>query len=88
MRNQMRDGTFDWEVSGPIAVVRNGDDVFVVDGHHRLDAARRAGLSEVPIQDVTQQLNSIGYQSYRNMDDVVNGAESFLGNRLNPYKLR
>ena len=88
MRNQMRDGTFDWEASGPISVVKNGDNVYEVDGHHRLDAARRAGLSEVPIQDVTQQLNNGGYLGYRNMDDVVNGANSFVGNRLNPYKLR
>ncbi|MDG4770307.1 polymorphic toxin-type HINT domain-containing protein [Solwaraspora sp. WMMD792] len=88
MRNQMRDGTFDWEESGPISIARNGDEMYVVDGHHRLDAARRAGLGRVPIQDVTDQLATGGFRGYADMDDVIRSAQSFMGNRLNPYKLR
>ncbi len=88
MRNKMRDGTFDWEESGPISVARNGDDMYVLDGHHRLAAAKLAGLEEVPIQDVTDQLVNGGFKGYADMEDAVRSAQSFVGNRLNPYKLR
>lgn len=39
----MRNGTFDWD-NNPISVVRNDDEMFVADGHHRLQAAKYAGL--------------------------------------------
>jgi RHS repeat-associated protein len=86
-RNDMRNGEFDWEQS-PISIVRNGDDMYVVDGHHRLAAARLAGLDEVSIRDVTAQLNEGGFAGYTDMDDVLRSAHSFTGNKLNPYKLR
>jgi hypothetical protein len=88
MRNQMRNGTFDWDESGPISVAKNGDDMYVLDGHHRLAAAKLAGLEEVPIQDVTDQLVSEGFRGYSDMDDVLRSAHTFMGNRLNPHKLR
>ena len=68
MRNQMRDGTFDWEEGGPISIARNGDEMYVVDGHHRLDAAKRAGLGRVPIHDVTDQLVNGGFRVYAGYD--------------------
>jgi RHS repeat-associated protein len=87
-RNAMRDGTFDWEQS-PLSVVKDSDGTrYVVDGHHRLAAARLAGLDRVAIRDVTDELNSGGYLGYTNMEDVLSSAAQFIRNRLNPYKLR
>jgi hypothetical protein len=88
MRNMMRAGTFDWDEAGPIFVAKNGDDMYVLDGHHRLAAAKMVGLEEVPIQDVTDQLVSGGFRGYPDMDDVLRSAHTFMGNRLNPRKLR
>ena len=73
----MRAGTFDWDESGPISIVRNGDDMYVLDGHHRLAAAKFAGLDEVPIQDVTDQLNNGGFRGYADTDDVLRSADSY-----------
>ncbi|GIL26351.1 ParB-like protein [Actinocatenispora comari] len=65
----MRAGTFDWEQS-PISVVTDGDGTqYVVDGHHRLAAARMAGVDEVRIIDVTDQLNDGGFLGYSDMAD-------------------
>ncbi|MGW0520430.1 polymorphic toxin-type HINT domain-containing protein [Crossiella sp. NPDC003009] len=87
LRDAMREGSFDWERS-PIAVARGDDGVaYVVDGHHRLAAAKLAGVKQVRIADVTDQVKNGGYLGYRNMDDVLNGAASFIGNRLNRRKL-
>jgi hypothetical protein len=88
MRNQMRQGAFDWDESGPIFVAKDGEDMYVLDGHHRLAAAKMAGLQEVPIQDVTDQVVNGGFRGYPDMDDVIRSAQSFVGNRFNPYKLR
>jgi hypothetical protein len=38
--------------------------------------------------DVTAELMEKGYLGYRDMGDVVTSASSFMGNRLNPFKLR
>lgn len=70
------------------SVVRHEGRSYVVDGHHRLDAAKRAGLDEVGVRDVTAELTENGFLGYRDMDDVLGSASSFMGNRLNPYKLR
>ncbi|MFG3142180.1 ParB/Srx family N-terminal domain-containing protein [Streptomyces sp. NPDC048211] len=87
MRDDMRNGDFDWEQS-PISVVTHEDGTrYVVDGHHRLAAARMANVDAVGIRDVTGQLNNGGFLSYKNMDDVVESASTFLGNRLNRRKL-
>lgn len=86
-RDDMRRGDFDWEQS-PISVVTHEDGTqYVVDGHHRLAAARMANVDAVGIRDVTAQLNDGGFLGYKNMDDVVESASTFLGNRLNRRKL-
>jgi ParB-like nuclease domain len=87
MRNQMRDGTFDWGTS-PIAIAKQDDDMYVVDGHHRLAAALLAGLDSVSVVDVTDQVANGGYLGYTDMQDVLDSASTFVRNRLNPYKLR
>jgi hypothetical protein len=83
MRNQMRDGTFDWE-SNPIAIARQDDEMYVVDGHHRLAAAKLAGLDSVPVTDVTDQVANGGYLGYADMQDVLDAASMFVRNRLTP----
>lgn len=88
LRDAMRRGEFDWDQS-PISVVRGPDGTqYVVDGHHRLSAARRAGLDEVKVEDVTDQLNNGGFLGYPDMDDVLNSAATVGPDKLNPYKLR
>ncbi len=37
-----------YDQSKPIVIVQQGSKCFVVDGHHRAEAARRAGLVEIP----------------------------------------
>lgn len=87
LRDAMRGGSFDWNES-PISIVRNEGQAYVVDGHHRLAAAKLAGLDQVAVSDVTGGLLNGGFGGYADMADVLNGAGSFMGNRLNPYKLR
>jgi hypothetical protein len=87
LRNSMKDGSFDWNES-PISIVRNEGQAYVVDGHHRLAAAKLASLDQVAVRDVTGELLNGGFSGYSDMADVLNGAASFMGNRLNPYKLR
>ncbi|ADI08421.1 Rhs protein [Streptomyces bingchenggensis BCW-1] len=88
MMDDMRNGTFDWEQS-PISVVKDDDGtMYVVDGHHRLAAARRINLDEVAIRDVTQQLKDGELPGYKDIDDVTSSASEYRGNRLNQYKLR
>jgi len=41
-------GEFRWARFGVASVVRQGDVYFVVDGQHRVEAARRAGMKDVP----------------------------------------
>lgn len=84
----MRDGTFDWD-QFPISVVKDSDGtMYVVDGHHRLAAARRVNLDEVGIRDVTQQLEDGEIPGYKDIDDVKSSSDEYRGNRLNQYKLR
>jgi hypothetical protein len=84
----MRDGSFEWDQS-PISVVKDGDGtMYVVDGHHRLAAARYAGLDQVAVRDVTEELDNGGFLGYKDMEDVISSAAQYVGNRLNRYKLR
>jgi len=88
LRDAMKDGSFDWQRS-PISVVRDEDgELYVVDGHHRLAAAKIAGLDQVRVNDVTKELQEGGYLGWRNIEEVREGAQSFTGNKLNPWKLR
>ncbi|MEW1753287.1 putative T7SS-secreted protein [Streptomyces angustmyceticus] len=87
-RDAMRAGSFDWDQS-PLSVVKGDDGItYVVDGHHRLAAARYANVEEVTVQDVTKQLKEEGFLGYKDMDDVMNSAAEYRGNRLNRHKLR
>jgi hypothetical protein len=83
----MRNGTFDWTQS-PLSVVVHGGTTYVVDGHHRLAAARLANLEQVSVDNVTATLLERGFLGYRDMDDVIRSAGEFMGNRLNQFKLR
>jgi hypothetical protein len=85
--NDMRNGNFDWSKS-PISVVRHEGNIYVVDEHHRLAAAKWAGVHSVAIHDVTEELLKNGLKGYKDMDDVLSSAGSFISNRLNPYKLK
>ncbi|MDM4718796.1 ParB/RepB/Spo0J family partition protein [Micromonospora sp. WMMA1363] len=83
----MRAGTFDWGQS-PLSVVRHEGTTYVLDGHHRLAAAKWVGVGRVGIRDVTDELLNGGFRGYKDMADVLDTASRFQGNRLNPYKLR
>jgi len=48
MAKAMREGTFDWKAAGPVRIAERDGTRIILDGHHRVAAARRAGLSEVP----------------------------------------
>ncbi|WP_069976326.1 polymorphic toxin-type HINT domain-containing protein [Streptomyces rubrolavendulae] len=85
--DDMRRGDFDWGQSLISVVTHEDGTQYVVDGHHRLAAARMANVNVVGIRDVTAQLNDGGFLGYKNMDDVVESASTFLGNRLNRRKL-
>ncbi len=50
MEKAMREGTFDWEAAGPVHIAERNGTRIIIDGHHRVAAARRAGLSEIPVK--------------------------------------
>jgi hypothetical protein len=66
----------------PIDVVIHKGVMYIVDGHHRLAAAKLAGVREVLVNDVTEQLVNGGVRGYRDMTDVLAGARAFRGNSL------
>jgi hypothetical protein len=71
-----------------LAVVEHEGRFYLLDGHHRLAAARLAGLAHVAVRDVTQELLSGGFKSYKTLQEVLDDAALYQGDRLNPYKLR
>lgn len=52
-------------IKDPIKFVTYNGRKFVVDGHHRLVAARQLGIKEVPAQEV-----KLPYLGYKNVDDL------------------
>jgi ParB/Sulfiredoxin domain len=50
----------------PISIVEHDGKKYIVDGHHRVAAARRAGVEEVPYRVV-----ELPFRGYRTMDDVL-----------------
>ena len=54
-----------WGAFPPIAVAEIGDEYFVVDGHHRLEAAKLAQLPEVPVEVVATDEESAFVESFR-----------------------
>jgi hypothetical protein len=71
----------------PLSIVRHEGRSYVVDGHYRLAAAKGAGVSELGVRDVTDELISDGFMGYCDMAEVLDGTRRFAGNRLNEYAL-
>ncbi len=53
-------------IQEPIKYVEYNGQMYVVDGHHRLLAAKRLGLTEVPIEKV-----DLPYAGYNSIDDLL-----------------
>jgi len=53
-------------IQEPIKYVEYNGQLYVVDGHHRLLAAKRLGLTEVPIEKV-----DLPYGGYNTIDDLL-----------------
>ena len=65
-----------WE-GPPIKVFEHNGTRYVLDGHHRLAAARQAGISEIPYELVpTSRLGDFGYQS---VDELLSAASEAFG---------
>ena len=63
----------------PILVVEHNGQRYVIDGHHRLEAARRAGL-EVQYKIATPE--EMAKKGYDTIDDVIHAASEARPNRL------
>ncbi len=59
----------DGYIGEPVKVVEHDGMLLLVDGHHRVRAAKLAGLEEVPYEVVDLPWNT----SYRTIDDVLDG---------------
>ena len=67
-KNAMRALTRDVAKNGvrsPIKFVEHDGQRYVVDGHHRLRAAKQAGVKEVPVQEV-----DLPYAGYKTLNDL------------------
>ena len=53
-------------IQEPIKYVEHNGQMYVVDGHHRLLAAKRLGITEVPIERV-----DLPYAGYKTIDDLL-----------------
>jgi ParB-like nuclease domain len=61
----------------PVKVFEQGGVKYVLDGHHRLAAAREAGLTSVPYETVGEsELRSYGYQS---LAELLSAADEAFG---------
>ncbi|MDQ0313352.1 RHS repeat-associated protein [Kitasatospora herbaricolor] len=68
----------------PIKVAKNGDDLYILDGHHRVAAAKRAGIN-VPYQIVSNEDLLARYSG--GIDDVISAwAEVAPDKLVNRYK--
>jgi hypothetical protein len=77
MADAMR--TTGWD-GPPIRVVEANGRRYVVDGHHRLEAARRAGI-DVPYE-VVDPATVVGPGQWSSLDDIIQDANAVGGNRL------
>lgn len=53
-------------IQEPIKFVEHNGKRFVVDGHHRLRAAKELGIQNVPVQQV-----KLPYAGYKSVDDLI-----------------
>ncbi|WP_437576749.1 RHS repeat-associated core domain-containing protein [Sorangium sp. So ce887] len=61
----------------PVKVIEHNGAKYVLDGHHRLAAARKAGIAEVPYETVPVQ--QLGQYGYRSIDEVMSAASEAFG---------
>ena len=60
----------------PISVFEHGGEKYILDGHHRVAAARQAGI-DVPFRSIPEsELSSFGY---KNLEAVLNAASEAFG---------
>ena len=78
MASDMKTNGFD--PAHPIEVVIYDGEMFVVDGHHRLAAAKMARLKDVPVR-VTDDIAS-HKSSFQTVAEVVRDAANTTSNRL------
>ncbi|MBU3131869.1 ParB/RepB/Spo0J family partition protein [Clostridium gasigenes] len=53
-------------IKEPIKYVEYNGKKYVVDGHHRLQAAKRAGIGDVPVEKV-----DLPYLGYKTIEDLL-----------------
>ena len=63
----------------PVLVVEHNGQRYVIDGHHRIEAARRAGI-EVPYKIATP--DEMARYNYKTIDEVLHAAAAAGPNRL------
>ena len=67
-----------WQ-GGPIKVVEHNGKRYVIDGHHRVEAARRAGID---VQYEIASPSEMAMRGYKSIDDVIRAASEAGPNRL------
>jgi hypothetical protein len=65
--NELKDDISKNGLKETIKYVEHGGKKYIVDGHHRVKAARALGIKEVPAEKVT-----LPYKGYRTVDDLFN----------------
>jgi hypothetical protein len=61
----------------PVKAFEHNGVKYVLDGHHRLAAARQAGLNEVPYESVSA--SQLGRYGYRSVDELLAAANEAFG---------
>ena len=60
----------------PISVFEHGGEKYILDGHHRVAAARQAGI-DIPFRSIPESdLSSLGY---KNLEAILNAASEAFG---------
>jgi hypothetical protein len=66
----------------PIKIFEHNGEKFILDGHHRIAAARRAGLDDIPFESIPE--SRLGEFGFGSADDVLRAAREAGGDRLRP----